>query len=371
MDLLKAEILKKRKLAEAVTAESSTGSKFVKQKDLIDAKERERLEAQRQYNASRRHCSLSSNNSSNCDDKNSTTITVAAEVALGDKVSSAITSNDSKAGIAKSKSTKVSMPEYNHLSSKDVKSLLRKRNLPVTLFGEKDVDRRNRYESIKNSSNGDAASNMASTHNEGTSNSTDKDDVIQDDGIEDMNPTASADDTNDLKIFYNPSISFSNIDGLSPENVVYKYFRSLLKQWEYDLSLRPSTVKDTGLGKVETNKRKQCEEYIKPLFKLCKKKVVPVDILDKLVDMVKHCELGDFRTANDLYMRIAIGNACWPTGITMVGIHERSGREKISTSNVAHAMNNELQRKYLTSVKRLITFAQQKRTDVLPSMKCM
>lgn len=32
--------------------------------------------------------------------------------------------------------------------------------------------------------------------------------------------------------------------------------------------------------------------------------------------------------------RTAIGNSAWPIGLTMVGIHERSGREKISTSKV-------------------------------------
>ena len=50
-----------------------------------------------------------------------------------------------------------------------------------------------------------------------------------------------------------------------------------------------------------------------------------------------------------------------------VGIHERSGREKIS--KVAHVMNNEQQRKYLTSLKCLMTFAQNQLPDVAPSMK--
>ena len=34
-------------------------------------------------------------------------------------------------------------------------------------------------------------------------------------------------------------------------------------------------------------------------------------------------------------------------------------------------MNNESQRKYLQSVKRLMTFAQSKRTDVAPSKKLL
>jgi hypothetical protein len=29
--------------------------------------------------------------------------------------------------------------------------------------------------------------------------------------------------------------------------------------------------------------------------------------------------------AHDVYLRGAIGNSAWPIGLTMVGIHERSG----------------------------------------------
>ena len=39
----------------------------------------------------------------------------------------------------------------------------------------------------------------------------------------------------------------------------------------------------------------------------------------------------------------------------MVGIHERSGREKIFSSNVAHALNDETSRKYIQSLKRLVS----------------
>jgi len=43
----------------------------------------------------------------------------------------------------------------------------------------------------------------------------------------------------------------------------------------------------------------------------------------------------------------------------MVGIHERSSREKIGAQSQAHAMHDEECRKYLQSVKRLITYAQR------------
>jgi pre-mRNA-splicing factor 18 len=43
----------------------------------------------------------------------------------------------------------------------------------------------------------------------------------------------------------------------------------------------------------------------------------------------------------------------------MVGIHERSAREKLHESdNMAHIMSDETTRKYLQSIKRCLSFAQ-------------
>ena len=44
---------------------------------------------------------------------------------------------------------------------------------------------------------------------------------------------------------------------------------------------------------------------------------------------------------------MAIGNAPWPIGVTMVGIHARTGREKIFAQQIAHVLNDETQRKYI------------------------
>lgn len=62
--------------------------------------------------------------------------------------------------------------------------------------------------------------------------------------------------------------------------------------------------------------------------------------------------------ANDSYLQMAIGNAPWPIGVTMVGIHARTGREKIFSKNVAHVLNDETQRKYIQALKRLMTRCQ-------------
>lgn len=55
----------------------------------------------------------------------------------------------------------------------------------------------------------------------------------------------------------------------------------------------------------------------------------------------------EYINANDAYLRMAIGNAAWPIGVTNVGIHSRTGREKIFSQNIAHVLNDETQRKYI------------------------
>ncbi|BBH10289.1 hypothetical protein Prudu_023039 [Prunus dulcis] len=90
------------------------------------------------------------------------------------------------------------------------------------------------------------------------------------------------------------------------------------------------------------------------------------DIRRALMVVVRCCMKRDYLAAMDQYIKLAIGNAPWPIGVTMVGIHERSAREKIYTNSVAHIMNDETTRKYLQSVKRLMTFC-QRRYPAMPS----
>ena len=55
-----------------------------------------------------------------------------------------------------------------------------------------------------------------------------------------------------------------------------------------------------------------------------------------------------------------VRDSAWPLGVTQVGIHERSAREKLheSEKKTAHIMSDEITRKYLQSIKRCLSFAQ-------------
>ncbi|XP_037474497.1 pre-mRNA-splicing factor 18-like [Triticum dicoccoides] len=144
------------------------------------------------------------------------------------------------------------------------------------------------------------------------------------------------------------------------EDKIVAFFKRLLSEWSQELDEMPDAERRTAKGKAAVATCKQCARYLEPLFKLCRKKALPGDVRRALLDVVWCCMRRDYLAATDSYIKLAIGNSPWPIGVTMVGIHERSAREKIHTNGVAHVMDDETTRKYLQSVKRLMTFCQRR-----------
>lgn len=85
-------------------------------------------------------------------------------------------------------------------------------------------------------------------------------------------------------------------------------------------------------------------------------------LLTPLTNILHLTQSRRYRTATDAYLRLSIGKAAWPIGVTMVGIHERSAREKLHEDGkdreVAHIMSDEVTRRWLQSLKRCVSFAQ-------------
>ena len=152
---------------------------------------------------------------------------------------------------------------------------------------------------------------------------------------------------------------------------IRSWIKARLKAWESALESRSDADKRSAQGRLKTKTYKQTKEYIRPLTRLCKRKGLEPSIKSSLIEMIAHCDAGEFVKANDAYILVAIGNAAWPIGVTSVGIHTRTAREKVEQKNVAHVMNDEAQRKYLTSFKRLMKFEQDRRPDVAPSKKVL
>ncbi|KIK80971.1 hypothetical protein PAXRUDRAFT_28016 [Paxillus rubicundulus Ve08.2h10] len=143
--------------------------------------------------------------------------------------------------------------------------------------------------------------------------------------------------------------------------LIYYALKRTLKEWEESMDERPEHVKRTTQGKLAAATQVQSAEYLKPLFRtLRSRQSLPPDMLARIAEIVHYMQKRQYQKANDAYLRLSIGTAPWPIGVTMVGIHERSAREKISTDQVAHVLNDEVSRKYIQSLKRLLTFSQTK-----------
>ncbi|KAJ9667235.1 hypothetical protein H2201_002756 [Coniosporium apollinis] len=138
------------------------------------------------------------------------------------------------------------------------------------------------------------------------------------------------------------------------------YFTMVLREWEVALAQRPLEIKTSFQGKAAYNAMVQARENMRPLFKKLEKGELEESILEPVVEIVKAAQERRYVDANDGYLRLSIGKAAWPIGVTMVGIHERSAREKLHESDKgsAHIMSDEVTRKLLQSIKRCLSFAQ-------------
>uniref|UniRef100_A0A8C5MME3 Pre-mRNA-splicing factor 18 n=1 Tax=Leptobrachium leishanense TaxID=445787 RepID=A0A8C5MME3_9ANUR len=250
------------------------------------------------------------------------------------------------------------------LSRQEVIRRLRERGEPIQLFGETDYDSFRRLRKIEI---------LTPEVNHGLRNDLkDAMDKIDQQYINDLvggQESKEEEDTkNDLKV-HEEDTTIEELEmlgqslGKGDENkdmdAIHKVLKFLLGVWAKDLNARDDDVKCSVHGKLASATHNQTESYLKPLFRKLKKKTLPADIKESITDIIKFMLQREYVKANDAYLQMAIGNAPWPMGVTMVGIHARTGREKIFSKHVAHVLNDETQRKYIQGLKRLITICQK------------
>ncbi|RMZ92137.1 hypothetical protein DV736_g621, partial [Chaetothyriales sp. CBS 134916] len=137
------------------------------------------------------------------------------------------------------------------------------------------------------------------------------------------------------------------------------YLTLLLSEWSTSLSLRPTAVKESSTGRAAYQSYMSVLRDLTPLYRKLEEQSLDPDLLTPLCEIISHIQKRQYVKANDAYLRLSIGKAAWPIGVTMVGIHERSAREKLHESDKqAHILSDEVTRKMLQSLKRCISFAQ-------------
>ncbi|KAJ3328861.1 mRNA splicing protein prp18 [Blyttiomyces sp. JEL0837] len=338
MEAIKAEIERKRKALEMVsTVVGGPKKKYVKRGELERAEEL-----------------LNAKNSSSAESLK------AEATASSSSSKTAVKSTDAKSHEGNNSD------EFNELlliPEEELKARFRSRNQPIKLFGETNAQRIRRLralESMEERSEGQRNEFQSLLEN-----------AERGLAIELLAKQAGGDEEHE-KQKRKKEMEFEKVDtsGIStkllekdPEKTRYLievYLKKLLHEWAKTLNARPEDEKRTTQGRLQSATQAQSEEYMKPFFKNLKKGTLENDIVARVTEICYNMQKREYLKANDAYLRLSIGNAPWPIGVTMVGIHERSAREKISSSMVAHALNDEAQRKWIQSIKRLMTFAQSK-----------
>lgn len=150
---------------------------------------------------------------------------------------------------------------------------------------------------------------------------------------------------------------------MAVEDRISKWLQKWMKDWEEDLEARDDSVKASAPGRQADVRFKETEQYLKPLYSRLKHRSLDVNLLAGIKLIIDAMKDRNYLHAYKIYMGVAIGNSPWPIGVTQVGLHERSAREKISfkyASGSAHIMNDEATRKFIQALKRLMTFCQRR-----------
>ncbi|KAJ2747321.1 hypothetical protein GGI20_000656 [Coemansia sp. BCRC 34301] len=154
------------------------------------------------------------------------------------------------------------------------------------------------------------------------------------------------------------SLLRSDMDQLC--TLLYVYFKRLLYEWDDYLASRSEDERRSAEGKMAAATQRQSADYMRPFFRNLKQRKVQADVLARITEIARNMMDREYMKANDAYLQLSIGNAPWPLGVTQVGIHARAARENINANKVAHVLNDETQRKWIQSIKRLMRFAQTK-----------
>ncbi|XP_069834713.1 pre-mRNA-splicing factor 18 isoform X3 [Dendropsophus ebraccatus] len=177
------------------------------------------------------------------------------------------------------------------LSRQEVIRRLRERGEPIRLFGETDYDSFQRLRKIEI---------LAPEVNKGLRNDLKAAlDKIDQQYLNELvaGQEQTEDDTqNDLKV-HEENTTIEELEALgeclgqgddnNDMDVINKVLKFLLGVWAKDLNAREDYVKRSVQGKLASATQKQTESYLKPLFRKLRKKNLPADIKESITDIIK------------------------------------------------------------------------------------
>ena len=365
MDALAAEIARKRQLQQDAKSALGGGGgprKWVKRGEVEQVREKKYLEetAREAEEQAKKVAAPQFRVQVELDPRSSA-------APAGDDGAVVAASNGSAAAAATAQASAVSSSsrstaDKDTMKPAEVKRKLRLLGQPIQLFGEDDDDRLERYRAVSSALPSESEVNdqlkAGQTWGQNESQLFDASGKTKQMPGDAQLPKA-VDGTNKEDDDEGEDELAPTFVATTPEQTVSRHFKQLVQLWEKELAERPAQETASAAGRSATAAFQQAKRHMRPFFRLLRTREMPLDVLGTMVEITTFMQQREYVKAHDAYIRCAIGNAPWPMGITGTGIHERQGRQHLRESKVAHVMNDETQRKYLQSVKRLLTFAQR------------
>jgi len=143
--------------------------------------------------------------------------------------------------------------------------------------------------------------------------------------------------------------------------------RKALKAWEKELADKPDEEKAKQIVKTEIAAHRQVRRDVRPLQKRLRVYAMDDFLLDKIYTIVKFAAELEYRNASEAYLDLSIGKAAWPVGIgcggsmlmeDAIGLHDRFNRNN-QVKDIAFALNDDVTRKYVQALKRLMNVAKK------------
>ncbi|OLP80212.1 Pre-mRNA-splicing factor 18 [Symbiodinium microadriaticum] len=150
-------------------------------------------------------------------------------------------------------------------------------------------------------------------------------------------------------------------------DMIRSWVRKSLKAWEKELADLPDEEKKKPSTKTAVAAHRQVRRDVRPLQKRLRMYRMEEWLLDKIYNIVKKADDREYREAAEAYLDLTIGKAAWPVGIgcggsmlmeDAIGLHDRFNRNA-QVKDVAYALNDEVTRKFVQALKRLMNAAQK------------
>eukprot|EP00929_Paragymnodinium_shiwhaense_P093493 TRINITY_DN5364_c0_g1_i1.p1 TRINITY_DN5364_c0_g1~~TRINITY_DN5364_c0_g1_i1.p1 ORF type:complete len:459 (+),score=179.22 TRINITY_DN5364_c0_g1_i1:97-1473(+) len=164
-------------------------------------------------------------------------------------------------------------------------------------------------------------------------------------------------------------------DLMDRSDFVRAWVRKALKAWEKELADLPDEDKVTSKVKVQVAAHRQVRRDVRPLQKRLKLYVMKENLLEKIHMIVKYADEREYRLAAEAYIDLSVGKAAWPVGIgcggsmlmeDAIGLHDKFNRMANVKDN-AVTLNDDVTRKFVQALKRLMNVAQRYWPPVDPS----